>query len=818
MVLHKAQRLTFLKGGGEMGEMIRLKDWSNSPIGAPEEWPPSLRASVSIILNSQFPMFVWWGLELITIYNDSYRLIAGDKHPKALGEPGQKVWSEIWDIVGPLANEVMVNGTSTWAEDQLLNINRRGYTEESYFTFSYSPLYDESEAIGGVFCVCTETTAKVLAARKVEESEQNLRNMILQAPVAMCILRGASFAVEIANSRMYELWGRGPAQLINKPIFTGLPEAAHKGLEELLLHVYQTGETFYGTEIPVTVPRNGKPETVYMNFVYEPLRKTDGTITGIMAVAIDVTAQAAARKKTEESEIELQRRVKERTAELEQQKVLLDNIMKYSPAGITVTEFITGENGEAAAGKIIMANSISATQTGILTEQLLKQASKDNSEIANDTFLQKALYTLKTGEPFKTQYYLEAEKMWLEVSVAKMDEKYLITIFSDITKQKKAQIEIEEAAQRIIAVFNTSQSGMFTFAPVKDEHGEITDFRFVITNPAFASYVQQKPETLNGNLGSTWFPGYLHNGVFDMYKKTYLTGESQRIDIRYNADQHDIYLDLKSAKIGNEIFVTFTDYTLLKKAQLQLEKYVEDLKFSNTNLEEFAYAASHDLKEPIRKIHIFSARLKERLKEKLEKEDKWFFERMENAATRMSTLIDDLLEYSQVSNGNNFAEDVDLTKKISQVLEDLELEIEEKNAVVTTDLLPVIKGQDRQWQQLFQNLISNALKFSKPDITPDIRICCRTISGGETSLNLSEEAKNKQYYLIEITDNGIGFEQRNAEKIFKMFQRLHGRAEYAGTGIGLSIVRKIVQNHDGYIWAVSTPDEGATFKILLPVH
>src|SRR3954447_20033712 len=141
MVVREAKELTFLKGGGEMGELMRSKDWSNSTVGTPDQWPQSLKTSISILLNSQFPMFVWWGPDLITFYNDPYKIIAGEKHPKALGESGRKVWSEIWDVVGPLADSVMVDGASTWSEDQILFINRHGYVEESYFTFSYSPVY-----------------------------------------------------------------------------------------------------------------------------------------------------------------------------------------------------------------------------------------------------------------------------------------------------------------------------------------------------------------------------------------------------------------------------------------------------------------------------------------------------------------------------------------------------------------------------------------------------------------------------------------------------------------------------------------------------
>ncbi|HYH14876.1 MAG TPA: PAS domain S-box protein, partial [Flavisolibacter sp.] len=308
---------TSLRGGGEMGERIRQKDWSTSPLGEPTTWPQSLRTAVSILLNSQFPMFVWWGPELITIYNDAYINIAGEKHPKLLGASGREMWAEIWDVIGPLADTVMNKGQSSWSEDQQLNMNRHGFIEETYFTFSYSPIFSDTGTINGLFCACTETTEKVLAARRIKESEQNLRNIILQAPVAMCILKGESNVVEIANERMFELWGKSAQELLNKPIFEGLPEAREQGLEQILQDVYNKGITFKADERPVQLPRKGKIQTTFLNFVYEPLRNGDGLITGVLAVAIDVTDQVIARQKIEESEDKLHRKVLERTAELE---------------------------------------------------------------------------------------------------------------------------------------------------------------------------------------------------------------------------------------------------------------------------------------------------------------------------------------------------------------------------------------------------------------------------------------------------------------------------------------------------------------------
>lgn len=266
----------------------------------------------------------------------------------------------------------------------------------------------------------------------------------------------------------------------------------------------------------------------------------------------------------------------------------------------------------------------------------------------------------------------------------------------------------------------------------------------------------------------------------------------------------------------------------LRKSEEELERKVEDrtrelakaneeLRRSNQNLEEFAYAASHDLKEPIRKIHFFSDRLKERLGSKLEDEDRRYFERMELGTKRMTSLIDDLLLYSHVSRGIRSGETVNLNHTLSFVLDDLELHIEEKGAKIDVGPLPTIMGQQRQLQQLFENLIGNALKYSKPDVPSQIKITSGIVKGKETALSLEDEG-DKQYHLIEVRDNGIGFRQEDAERIFNVFTRLHGMAEYKGTGVGLSIAKKVVENHGGYIWAESAPGEGAVFKVLLPAE
>jgi signal transduction histidine kinase len=190
---------------------------------------------------------------------------------------------------------------------------------------------------------------------------------------------------------------------------------------------------------------------------------------------------------------------------------------------------------------------------------------------------------------------------------------------------------------------------------------------------------------------------------------------------------------------------------------------------------------------------------------------------MEKATERMRLLIDDLLQYSLVNQRHAEIEKVDLNKKLTLVLEDLEVQVKEKQAVINIGTLPEVMGYRRQLQQMFQNLISNAIKYNKPNEIPVISITSRQVLGVDSEMNVPSGLWNNPYYLIEVSDNGIGFDQQDAERIFNMFTRLHGKYEYSGTGVGLSIVKKVVENHHGFIKATSEPGKGSTFSLLLPV-
>lgn len=303
----------FLSKGGEMGALTRAKDWSKTAVGPVETWPQSLRTTLGLLLNSKFPMFLFWGPEHICFYNDAYRPSLGNdgKHPSILGQKGVDSWPEIWDFIKPLIDQVLIEGEATWHEDQLLPIYRNGKMEDVYWTFSYSPVNNESGKPAGVLVICNETTENIKLVKKLEDSNSRYLNNILQTPSAMSVFRGPEYVVEIANELMLELWGRKENEVLNKPIFEGLPESKDQGLESVLENVYRTGERFEAHERLVKLPRKGKIEDVYINFVYEALKEPDQTISGIVALANDVTAQVIARNIVEESDKKFRNTVKQ---------------------------------------------------------------------------------------------------------------------------------------------------------------------------------------------------------------------------------------------------------------------------------------------------------------------------------------------------------------------------------------------------------------------------------------------------------------------------------------------------------------------------
>ncbi|KQB39411.1 PAS domain S-box protein [Flavobacterium aquidurense] len=1316
----------FLSDGGEMGKLIRAKDWDKTSLGDPENWPESLKTMVAVMLNNPFGMYITWGDDLTQLYNDTYSQILGSKHPKALGISSQITFAEAWDTIYPMFNDVM-QGKSVSNSDLKLILNRNGFDEECYFNFSYSPIKKENGEVGGILVTVIETTDKVRATEALKESNARFRNNIMQAPVAMCVMRGENHVVEIANDQMIQLWGVEPSQILNKPVFEALPETRNQYLEDVLNNVYRTGEKFTANEQLVKLPRDGKIEDTYLNFVYEALKETDGTISGVVGIAIEVTPQVLSRSKIEESEQKVRELVenapfpialyagKDMMVELANDSIIkiwgkgndvigksfkdvvpeLDNQLvfeqisevltsgksfhtKNTPLDLTVDGKLHTYYFNYSLTPIydINGNVYGVMNTGVdLTDLNLAkkkiEESEQNlrsmvsqspigicvldaetlvSEIVNDSFIEVAgkKYEEIAGKHYweafaevKSAYETELQKVIDEgnpfyanevqmnlIRHGKEETIYVTFVYAplknidgkvtkiaiwvlDNTPQVFARQKIEEADKRfrntvkqapvgitilrgpqhIVEMANEAylklvdreektfigrplfdslpevkqavsslldtvlQTGIpfhgnelpiplnrhgkqeifyfdFLYHPLKEQNGEISGIIVTVTevtekvearkkteineerlniiveaselgtwelvlktkdlqysnryleivtgykeqeylthaqllshvhpddlhirekafkeaitlgnihyearviwddqsihwveakgkmfydsdhNPEkllgtvrditdeknhqqeleasekrFRKLVMESPvpkailkgqdmviEMANAALLKTiWrknesdvqgkkildvFPELKKQKYAKLLNEVYTTGnvhsESESLFyLNHDNIEHKMYIDFEYApqrelddtisgikitlidvtekvearkKIeesekrfrsltesipqliwetdekGNALFTSgkwmeytgiipngeaewkamihpadfeentrvwkhsletgelyktdvrvlkkdgtyrwhtvigepvlnkdnkiikwvgaFTDIQTEKAFTQELEKQVTErtkeleqknveLEQMNKELQSFAYISSHDLQEPLRKIQTFATQIIEKESQNLSDSGKDKFLRMQNAAQRMQTLINDLLSYSRTNIQERKYEKVNISTIIDAVKEDLKEELEQKGAIIESNQTCEVSIIPFQFRQLLYNLASNSLKFSNPDIRTVIKINCEFAKGED--LNHDVLSKELEYCHISISDNGIGFEPQYNKKIFEVFQRLHGKLEYTGTGIGLAIVKKIVENHNGVITATGEKNKGATFDIYIPV-
>ncbi|WP_425999199.1 sensor histidine kinase [Caulobacter sp. DWR1-3-2b1] len=288
-----------------MGALIRAHDWSATSLGAPDTWPAGLRTALRLMLNAGHPMYVWWGPELLCFYNDAYSVSIGpERHPTSLGRPGREVWAEIWDIVGPQAEQVMEGRGSTWRQNELIPITRNGRREDVWWTYSYSPI-DEPAAprgVGGVLVICAETTDQVLLERRATAERENLAQLFEQAPTFMAMLKGPEHRIERANPGYMRLIG--DRDVLGRTVAEALPDAVEQGYLTLLDQVFTTGEPFRATaaNYAVRVTAGGAVDERVVDFVYQPIKDLNGKVSGIFIEGVDVTERTRAEAALRESE------------------------------------------------------------------------------------------------------------------------------------------------------------------------------------------------------------------------------------------------------------------------------------------------------------------------------------------------------------------------------------------------------------------------------------------------------------------------------------------------------------------------------------
>lgn len=404
-------------------------------------------------------------------------------------------------------------------------------------------------------------------------------------------------------------------------------------------------------------------------------------------------------------------------------------------------------------------------------------------------------------------FFVSSAGKWLLASGSRLDGRLTITL-TDITRQKEAAFT-DSRMKRLYQSLTGNLS---------DHELIIFDKNFnILLNEGQPRFVRLHAE---GELNGRNLPSLFEQNEFSFlgeYVMQIFGSGRNEVEQEVNGKFYKakVYADAHDDE-GQENVVgvlLLKDVTEINQKQREITLRIEQLDRSNQELESFAYVASHDLQEPLRKIKSFGDRLNMKYRSLLDEEGQMYISRMGEATKRMERLLDDLLLFSRATRREIHFEPTDLQQTITDVLHDLDTERVQAQISVP-DNLPVIDASPSQMQQLFQNILNNALKFAKANQPAVIRVTCRHITGA----NLSQYSliADRPYCVIEFADDGIGFEQENAERIFTIFQRLHGRSEYSGSGIGLAICKKIANNYGGTISARGGVGMGAVFTVVLP--
>ncbi|GAB3958472.1 hypothetical protein GCM10028805_52870 [Spirosoma harenae] len=393
-------------------------------------------------------------------------------------------------------------------------------------------------------------------------------------------------------------------------------------------------------------------------------------------------------------------------------------------------------------------------------------------------------------------------------------------LVTQLAQQQQLEVDLMQQTDQLRTTLDASINGILSMAALRNEQGDIIDFRLEMANAPVKRMTGRDADQMRGRTLLDVFPGNAENGFLDLYKQVVLTGEAQH-SMQYYQDDQGLqgWFEVSAVKQnGDRVVVTFINVTDHQQAQQKADLTLRQLQESNDNLAQFAFVASHDLQAPLRKIQRFGELLWQQEGAHLSASGTDLLHRLRQSSDRMSQLIRGLLDYSRLGGSHSTHQLVDMNDLLAGILSDLDVVIDEKQAVVEVDNLPQVWGDPVQLQQLFSNLLSNALKFTKPGQQPQIFIRCQLVLGPiQQGTGLPALSDHRSYYELSVIDNGIGIEEAFIERIFKLFERLHGNSLYAGSGIGLAICKQIVANHKGTIRVESKPDKGSCFRVYLPL-
>jgi PAS domain S-box-containing protein len=720
------------------------------------------------------------------LVNDEYRHYARGKG-ELIGYTVAEKWPEIADTVIPQMDKVFQTGEPFSINDAPLKIIHDGLPEEEYFSYTFSPIYYADGSIEGIMILAVNTTTAVRDRMIVAEQSARLEVVLESLPVGVWIAdkNGKLIGKNTAADR---IWA-GEAPLTDSHEMHQVYFVEHtKGGERLTPGEYpitmalETGQIIEPIELNIH-RFDGTKGKVLVSAA--PIKDNDGNVIGAVGINLDITDRLQVEDALQVSEIRFRQLADSMpqlvwTAEPEG-TVDYYNQRYHLYGGIAPEE---GDRWEW--GPVLHPNdlepTVNAWQEAVRTGSIYQI--EHRARMADGSFR----WHLSRGIPTYNEKGTIVK--WFGTATDIHDFKMV---------QEALRLREERVSQlfdaNLIGIINRELSGKILEA--NDAFLKITGYSKEDIESGELNIKDIIPEEYHA-LDVECYQELMSNRRCKPYEKEYIRKDGTRAPVLIGYSLFE--------KETPELIGFVMDLSELKKAQFALAQYAEKLKQSNEELENFAYIASHDLQEPLRKISTFGKRLKHNLKSKIDEEAEEYLERMISASERMQSMIRGLLDLAKVGTHEKAFEIVDLVKIAKEVVSDLEAQIQATGGEVIIESLPKVKGDQHQLQQLLQNLIGNGLKFHKDGITPIVRLSGELVYSGYY-----------QVAKIYVEDNGIGFDEKNADKIFHPFVRLQSRSKYSGSGIGLAICRKIVERYGGSITASSRLGEGSRFTVTLPV-
>jgi PAS domain S-box-containing protein len=781
-----------------MGEHIFTHDWNKSGLGPVESWPPQLQLAVNIILLLPVPAILLWGSTFIQIYNDRFRDLMGRKHPNGLGQPVRESWQEIWDFLEPVYDGVMTRGESYLFDEQRLVLNRHGVPEECFFKLTYSPLpgalpadsTSDPAPPGGILVTVAEITELVRARQreaervKLKEALQAKRIELLEkvfrtAPSFLHVLRGPKFIFEFANEAYYQLVG--PRELIGRPAFEALPEAAGCGFEEKLIGVMATCKPFIGFGLPMTVcPAFGKPpEERFIDLIYLPLLDEDGKCERVLGHGIDVTVHVKKRQQAEEALRESEERFR--------------HALEIDTIGVI---FFNGTGEITETNEAFLAMSRLSPDHEVAG---LYRCSVATPPEWQELFLRAIREFESTGQtvPYEKEFRRQdGSRWWALVTAKKLDENESVGYVVDITKRKRAEQSLRESEARFRALAEASPASIWQV----DARGNV-----VYYNQPFLDMVGMSAcELMPSGWQSTLHPEDAADYIAALGQAV-RERSRMRHRVRVKTAQGE-WRWLKSYAVP--WFTAPGEYAGHVGVSIDITEAVNAetaLLEADRRKDEFLATLAHELRNPLAPISNALALI---AAPDGESAIPHLLPVINRQIKYMVRLVDDLLDISRITSGK-----VELRRAAVDLNTVLRNAVEASTAVVdenrhkldlaVTETPLTVYGDTVRLEQVFTNLLNNAAKY--------------TPRGGQIWVNAKQEGDAA---VVSVRDNGIGILPDMLPRLFDMFaqERRLEAGKQEGLGIGLNLVQRLVKMHGGAVEARSAgKGQGSEFIVRLPL-